>query len=153
MLKPLPRSDMDIFSCYLHSSLSIRKFSFIIPIHQLEISLGFSASIRAISISSCVSKLFLCTVFCHRLFFQKSNFIFLRHKPGWHKFGFCHGCSTLDQVFDFYHFISYGFNKPKPIPRAILATINYFQAFDFVWRSIRTFFQLTPANLRSCFAE
>ena len=78
MLKHLPRSGMDFLlyifnvSWTLHFFLSIWKTSSIILIHKMGKSLDSPASLRPISVASCVS-LFECILLSRLLFFPKSD--------------------------------------------------------------------------------
>ena len=134
MLKHLPRSGMDclfhIFnlSWALHSFPFIWKTSSIIPIHKMEKPLGSLTSFRLISLTSCISKLFERIILSHLLVFLESNSILSSRQAGFHP-----GRSTLDQILYISQSNLDGFNKPRPDSRTILATIDFFKAFDSVW--------------------
>ena len=68
---------LHIFNLYWssHSFPSIWKTSSIIPIHKMGKPLDSPASIRPISLTSCVSKLFECIILSCLLFFLESNSI------------------------------------------------------------------------------
>ena len=151
MLKHLPRSSIDFllhifnFSWSLQSFPSICKTSSIIPMHEMGKPLDSPASFRPIFLTSCVSKLFE-RILSRLLFFLESNSILSpRHA------GFRSGRSTLDQILYLSQFISDGFNKPKPGPRTILATIDFYKALDSVWHPA-LFHKLISAGLPPCFA-
>ena len=80
-LKHLPRSGMDFLlhifnlSWTLHSFPFIRKTSSIIPIHKMGKPLDSPASVRPISLTCCISKLFECIILSCQLFFLESNSI------------------------------------------------------------------------------
>ena len=99
MLKHLPRSGMNFLlyifnlSWSLHSFPSIRKTSSIIPIHRMGKYLDSPVSLRSISLTSCVSKLFERIILSRLLFFLESNFILSPCQAGFHP-----GRSTLDQI-------------------------------------------------------
>ena len=152
-LKHLPRSGMDFFlhifnlSWSSHSFPSIWKTSSIIPIHKMGKHLDSPASIRPISLTSYVSKLFERIILSRLLFFLESNFILSpRHA------GFRPGPSTLDQILFLSQSISDGFNKPRPGSRTILSTIDFSKAFDSVWHPA-LFHKLISAGLPLCFAR
>ena len=81
-----------------------------------------------------------------RLLFLESNSILSPRQAG-----FCPRRSTLDQIHYFSQSISDGFNKPKPVSRTILSTIDFSKAFDSVWHPT-LFHKLISAGLRPCFA-
>ena len=151
MLKHLPRAGMDFLlhifnlSWSSHSFSSIWKTSSIIPIRKMGKPLDSPASIRPISLTSCVSKLFKRIILSRLLFFLKSNFILSPCQVG-----FRPGRSTLDQIL----FLSQidRFNKPRPSSRMILSTIDFSKAFDYVWHSA-LFHKLISAGLPPCFAR
>ena len=153
MLTHLPRSGMDfllhIFNLFwsLHSFPSIWKTSSIIPIHKMRKPLDSSASLRPISLTSCVSKMFERIMLSRLLFFLESNFILSLRQAG-----FCPGQSTLDKVLYLSQSISDGFNKPRPGSRTILSAIDFSKAFDSVWHPA-LFHKLISAGLPSCFAR
>ena len=126
MRKHLLRSGMDFllhifnFSWPSHSFPSIWKTSSIIPIHKMGKPLDSPASIRPISLTSCVSKLFERIILSRLLFFLESNSILSPRQAG-----FRPGRSTLDQILYLSQSISDGFNKPRPRSRTILRTIVY----------------------------
>ena len=134
MLKHLPRSGMDFFlhifnlSWSLHSFPSIWKTSSIIPIHMMGKLLDSPASFWAISLISCVSKLFERIILSHQLFFLESNSILSARQAD-----FRLGQSTLDQILYLSQSISDGLNQPRPGSRMILSTIDFSKAFDSVW--------------------
>ena len=132
MLKHLPRSGMDFLlhifnlSWSSHSFPSIRKTSFITPIHKMGKPRDSSASFRSISLTSCVSKLFERIILSRLLFFLESNFILSPRQAG-----FRPGRSTLDQILYLSQSISAEFNKPRPPgSRTILSTIYFSKNFD-----------------------
>ena len=153
MLKHLPRSGMDFLlhifnlSWSSHSFPSIWKTSSIIPIHKMGKPLDSPASIRPISLTSCVSKLFERIILSRLLFFLESNSILSPRQAG-----FCPGRSTLDQILYLSQSISDGFNKPRPGSRTILSTIDFSKAFDSVWHPA-LFHKLVSAGLPPCFAR
>ena len=100
MLKHLPRAGMDFLlhifnlSWSSHSFPSIWKTSSIIPIRMMGKPLDFPASIRPISLTSCVSKLFKCIILSCLLFFWNLILCFLPARPvfaldGLHSIKFC----------------------------------------------------------------
>ena len=131
MLKHLPRSGMDFLlhvfnlSWTLHSFPSIWKTSSIIPIHKMGNS---PASLRPISPTYCISKLFERIILSRLLFFLESNSILSPRQAG-----FRLGLSTLDQILFLSQTNSDEFNKPDPGSRTILSSINFSKAFDSVW--------------------
>ena len=153
MLKRLPRSGMDFFlhifnlSWTSHSFPSIWKTSSIIPIHKMGKPLDSPASLRPISLTSCVSKLFERIILSHLLFFLESNSILSPRQAG-----FRPGWSTLDQIRFFSQSISDGFNKARPGSRTILSTIDFSKAFDSVWHPA-LFHKLISAGLPPCVAR
>ena len=153
MLKHLPRSGMDFLlhifnlSWSSHSFPSIWKTSSIIPIHKMGKPLNSPASLRPISLTSCVSKLFERIILSRLLFFLESNSILSPRQAG-----FRPGRSTLDQILYLSQSISDGFNKPRPGSRTILSTIDFSKAFDSVWHPA-LFHKLISAGLPPCFAR
>ena len=153
MLKHLPRSGMDLllhifnFFWSSHSFPSIWKTSSIIPIHKMGKPLDSPASLRLISLTSCVSKLFERIILSRLLFFLESNSILSPRQAG-----FRPGRSTLDQILYLSQSISDGFNKPRPGCRTILSTIDFSKAFDSVWHPA-LFHKLISAGLPPCFAR
>ena len=153
MLKHLSRSGMDFLlhifnlSWSSHSFPSIWKTSSIIPIHKMGKPLDSPASLRPISLTSCVSKLFERIILFSLLFFLESNSIFSPRQAG-----FRPGRSTLDQILYLSQSISDGFNKPRLGSRTILSTIDFSKAFDSVWYPA-LFHKLTSAGLPPCFAR
>ena len=153
MLKHLPRSGMDFLlhifnlSSSLHSFPSIWKTSSIIPIHKMGKPLDSPASVRPISLTSSVSKLFERIIPSRLLFFLESNSIFsprqARFRPG---------RSTLDQILYLSRSIFDGFNKPRPGSWTILSTIDFSKAFDSVWH-LALFYKPISAGLPPCFAR
>ena len=152
-LKHLSRFGMDLLlhifnlSWFLHSFPSIRKTSSIISIHKIGKPLDSPAFFRPISLTSCVSKLFECTILSRLLFFLESNSILSPRQAGFHP-----GRSTLDQILFLSQSISKGFNKPRSRSRMILSTIDFSKAFDFVWHPA-LFHKLISAGLPPCFAR
>ena len=153
MLKRLPRSGMDFLlhifnlSWTLHSFPSIWKTSSIFPIHNMGKPIDSPASLRPISLTFCVSKLFERIILSRLLFFLKSNSILSSRQAGFHP-----GRSTLDQILLVSQSISDGFNKPRPGSRTILSTIDFSKAFDSV-RHPALFHKLISAGLPPCFAR
>ena len=153
MLKHLPRSAMDFFlhifnlSWSSHSFPSIWKTSSIIPIHKMGKHLDSPASIRPISLTFYVSKLFERIILSHLLFFLESNSILTPRQAG-----FRPGPSTLDQILFLSQSISNGFNKRRPGSRTILSTIDFSKAFESVWHPA-LFHKLISAGLPLCFAR
>ena len=105
------------------------------------------ASLRPISLTSCVSKLFERIILSRLLFFLESNSILSPRQAG-----FRPGRSTLDQLLYLSQSISDGFNKPRPGSRTILSTIDFSKAFDSVWHPA-LFHKLISAGLPPCFAR
>ena len=153
MLKHLPRSGMDFLlyifnlSWSLHSFSSIWKTSSIIPIHKMGKPLDSLASFRPISLTSCVSKLFERIILSHLLFFLESNSILSPRQAD-----FRPGRSTLDQILYLFPSIWDGFNKPRPVSRTILSTIDFSKAFDSVLHPA-LFHKMISAGLPPCFAR
>ena len=153
MLKQLPLCGMDFllhifnFSWSLRFFPSIWKISSIIPIHKMGKTLDSLAFFRAISLTSCISKLFERIILSRLLFFLKSNSILSPRQAGSHP-----GRSTLDQILYLSQSISNGFNKPRPGSRKILSTMDFLKAFDSVWHPAY-FHKLISAGLPSCFAS
>ena len=153
MLKHLPRSGMDFLlhifnlSWSSHSFPSIWKTSSIIPIHKMGKPLDSPASLRSISLTSCVSKLFECIILSRLLFFLESNSILSARQAG-----FRPGWSMLDQILYLSQSISDGFNKPRPGSRTILFTIDFSKTFDSTWHAA-LFHKLISAGLPPCFAR
>ena len=146
MLKHLPRFGLDfllqIFALFwsLHSFPSIWKTYFIIFVDKMEKPLDSPAFFRSTSFTFRVSKRFERIILSHLLPFSFPT------RP------VCPGWSTPDQIFYISQSISDGFNKPKPGSRAILASIDFFEAFDSVWH-ITLFQKLILAGLPPCFAR
>ena len=152
MLKHLPRSGMDFLHAFnlswsSHSFPSIWKTSSIIPIHKMRKPLDSPAFLRPIYLTSCVSRLFERIILSRLLFFLESNSILSPRQAGFHP-----GRSTLDQILFLSQSISDGFNKPSPVSRTILSTIDFSKAFDSVWHPA-LFHKLISAGLPSCFAR
>ena len=153
MLKHLPRSGMDFLlhifnlSWISHSFPSIWKTSSNIPIHMMGTPLDSPVSFWLISLTYCVSKLFERTILSCLLFFLESNSILFSRQAG-----FRPGRSTLDQILFLSQAISDGFNKPRPGSRTILATIDFYKAFDSVWHPA-LFHKPISAGLPPCFAR
>ena len=88
MLKRFPRSRMDFLqhifnlSWSLHFFLAIWKTSSIIPIHKMKKPLDYPSFLRAISLISCVSKVFERIILSRLLFFLESNSIFSPSQGG-----------------------------------------------------------------------
>ena len=112
----------------LHSFPSTWKISSIIPIDKMGKPLDSPASIRPITLTSSVSKLFERIIQSRPLFFLESNSILSPRQAG-----FRPGRSTLDQILFLSQSISDGFNKPRQGSRTIRATIYFLKAFDSVW--------------------
>ena len=110
-------------------------------------SLNSPASLRPISLPSCVSKLFERIILSRLLFFLESNSILSTHQAG-----FRPGRSTLDQILFFSQSISDGLNKPRLCSRTILSTVDFSKAFDSVWHPA-LFHKLISAGLHPCFAR
>ena len=152
MLKHLPRSGMDFLlhifnlSWSSHSFSSIWKTSSIIPIHKMIKLLDSPASLRHISLTSCVSKLFERIILSRLLFFLESNSILSPRQAD-----FCPGQFTLDQILYLSQSISDGFNKPRPGSQTMLSTIDFSKAFESVWHPA-LFHKLILAGLPPCFA-
>ena len=111
----------------LHSSPSISKRLSIIPIHKMGKPLDSPASFWAISLTSCIAKLFEHIILSCLLFFLESNTAI--SLPAWL-------ISSLNKLFYIEFFIlsiSDGFNKPKQGSQTILATIDFSKAFNSVW--------------------
>ena len=105
------------------------------------------ASFRPVSLTSCVSKLFECTILSRLLFFLESNSILSPRQAG-----FRSGRFTLDQILYLFQSISDVFNKPRPGSRTILSTIDFSKAFDSVWHPA-LFPKLISVGLPPCFAR
>ena len=152
-LKHLPRSGMDFllhifnFSWSLHSFPSIWKTCSIFPIHNMGKPIDSPASLRPISLATCVSKLFERIILSRLLFFLKSNSNLSSRQTG-----FRPGRSTLDQILLVSQSIWDGFKKPRPGSRTILSTIDFSKAFDSV-RHPALFHKLISAGLPPCFAR
>ena len=97
---------------------SIWKTSSIVSIHKMGNPFDSPASLRHITLTFCVSKLFEHIILSRLLFFLVSNSILL---------------SALDQIIYLSQSISDGFNKPKPGSRTIFFTIDFSKAFDSLW--------------------
>ena len=153
MLKHLHRSGMDFLlhifnlSWSSHSFPSIWKTSSVIPIPKMDKPLDSPASLRPISLTSCVSKLFERIILSRLLFFLESNSILSPRQAG-----FRPGQSTLDQILFLSQSISGGFNKPRPGSRTILSTIDFSTAFDSVCHPA-LFHKPISAGLPPCFAR
>ena len=80
-------------------------------------------------------------------FFLQSNSILSIRQAG-----FRTGRSTFDQMIDLSRSITDGFNKPKPVSRTILVTIDFSEAFDSIWYPA-LFNKLILAGFPSCFAR
>ena len=106
-----------------------------------------SCFLSAISLTSCISKLFERTIRSLLLFFLESNSIFSPRQAG-----FRPGQSTLDRILYLSQSISNGFNKSRPGSRTILSTIDFSKAFCSVWHPA-LFHKLMSAGLPPCFAR
>ena len=89
------------------------------------------AFFRAISLTSCVSKIFGRIIPSRLLFFLECISILSPHQAG-----FRPGRSTLDQTLYFSQFISDGLNEPMPGSRTTLVTIEFSKAFASVWHPV-----------------
>ena len=153
MLKHLPRSGMDFLlhifnlSWSSHFFPSIWKISSIIPIHKMGKPLDSPAFFRPISLTSCVSKLFERIILSSLPFFLESHSIRSPRQADFHLVR-----STLNQILFLSQSISDGFNKPRPVSRTILSTIDFSKAFDSVWH-LALFHKLISAGLPPCFAR
>ena len=153
MLKHLPRSGMDFLlhifnlSWSSHSFPSIWKTSSIIPIHKMGKPPDSPASLRPISLTFCISKLFERIILSRLLFFLESDSILSPRQAG-----FRPGRSTLDQILYLSQSISSGLNKPRPGSQTILSTIDFSKAFDSVWHPA-LFHKLISIGLPPCFAR
>ena len=153
MLKHLPCYGMDFLLhisnlCWSsHSFPSIWKTSSIIPIHKMGKPLDSPASLRPISLTSCILKLLEHIILSCLLIFLESNSILSPRQAG-----FCPGRSTLDQILYLSQSISDGFNKPRPGSRMILSTIDFSKAFDSVCHPA-LFHKQISAGLPPCFAR
>ena len=103
--------------------------------------LDFPASLRPISLTSYVSKVFERIILSFLLFFLESSSIFSPREAG-----FRPGRFILDQVLFLAQSISDGFNKPRPGSRTILATIDFSKAFGSDWHPA-LFHKLISAGL------
>ena len=152
MLNHLPRSGMEflqhIFNLFwsLYSFSSNWKTSPIIPIQKMEKPLDSPTSFLLISLTSCVSKLFECIILSHLLFFLEPNSIFFPYQAN-----FRLGRSTLNQILFLSQSILDGFDKLRAISRKIVATIDFYKTFDYVWHSA-LFRKVISAGLSFCFA-
>ena len=125
MLKYLPRSGMDFLlhifnlSWISHSFPSIWKTFSIIPIYKIGKPLDSPVSFRAISLTSCVSKLFKCIILSRLLIFLESNSILCPHQAG-----FRPARSTLDQFCTFLSPFRMGLTNPgRALGRSCLLSI------------------------------
>ena len=116
-----------MFSWTLHSFPSIWKTTSVVLIHKMGKPLDSSASLRPISLTSCVSKLFERIILSRLLFFLESNSIISPRQAG-----FRFGQSTLDQFLYLSQSISNGLNKPRLGSHAILSIIDFSKACDSV---------------------
>ena len=116
-------------------------------IHKMGKPLDSLASFRPISLTYCVSKIFVRIILSRLLCFLESNSILFSRQAG-----FLPGRSALDQILCLSQFISNGFNKPRPGSRTILFTIDFSKAFDSVWHTA-VFHKLILVSLPSCFAR
>ena len=91
-------------------------------------------------------KAFSTHILSRLLFFLESNSVFFFCQAG-----FGPGRPTLDQILFLAQSISDGFNNSRPGSQTILATIDFFKAFDSVWHLI-LFHKLILAGLPPCFA-
>ena len=153
MLKHLPRSNMNFLlhifnlSWALHSFPSIWKTSSIISIYQMGKPLDSPPSLRRISLTSYISKLFERIILSRLLFFLETISILFSHQAS-----FRLERSTLDQILFLSQSISDGFNKPRPGSRTILSTIDFSKSVDSVWHAV-LFHKLISAGPFPCFAR
>ena len=110
MLKHLPRFGMDFLLHIFNLSWISHSFPSIIPIHKMGKPLDSPASFWPISLTSCVSKLFVRIIPSRLFFFLESN-SFLSPRQA----NFRSGRFTLDQILFLSQSISDGFNKPRPV--------------------------------------
>ena len=104
----------------MHSFPSIWKTSSIIPIYEMGTLLDSPASLRPISLASCVSKLFEPIILFRLLFFLESNSILSPCQAS-----FRPGRSTLDRILYLSQFISDGFNnQDRALGRSSLLLIS-----------------------------
>ena len=153
MLKHLPHSGLDFLLHIFNLSWNWIPFFFHLEdiFHYSHLQDGkasrLSCFLSAISLTSCISKLFERTIRSLLLFFLESNSIFSTCQAG-----FRPGQSTLDQILYPCQSISNGFNKSRPGSRTILSTIDFSKSFDSVWHSA-LFHKLISAGLHPCFAR
>ena len=138
----LPQHFFNLFWS-LYFSPSIWKTSSVIPIYKMGKLLDCPAFFRPISLTSCVSKLF---IFLPHHFIASNSILSPRQA------GFRPGRSTLDQIRFYSRSISGEFNKPDPGSGTILATIDFSKAFHSVWCPV-LFHKIILAGLRPCFAR
>ena len=117
----------------------------IIPIHKPGKPTSSPSSLRPISLTSCISKLFERLILSRLTFHLESN-----HLLSTCQAGFRPGRSSLDQIFTLSQSIWDGFQKKKPPDRTILASIDFSKAFDSVWHSA-LFHKLLSLKLPPCF--
>ena len=132
-------------SWFSHTFPSCWKPTSIIPIHKPGKSTSSPSSFRPTSLTSCIFKLF------ERLILSRLTF----HLESIHLLstcldGFCSGRSSLDQILTLSQSIWDHFQKKKPPDRTILASVDFFKAFDSVWHSA-LFHKLVSLKLPPCY--
>ena len=132
-------------SWFSHSFPSCWKPTSIIPIHKPGKSTSSPSSFCPTSLTSCIFKLFERLIFSRLTFHLESTHLLSTCLDG-----FCPGRSSLDQIFTLSQSIWDGFQKKKPPNRTILASVDFFKAFDSVWHSA-LFHQLVSLKLPPCY--
>ena len=151
LLKHLPEPEqlvlLSLFnrSWHSHTFPSCWKPTTIIPIHKPGKPTSSPSYFRPISFTSCISKLFERLILSRLTFHLESN-----HLLSTCQAGFRPGRSPLDQILTLSQSIWDGFQKKKPPDRTILATVDFFKAFDSVWHSA-LFHKLLSLKLPPCF--
>ena len=132
-------------SWHSHTFPSCWKPTTIIPIHKPGKPTSSPSSLRPISLTSCISKLFERLILSRLTFHLESN-----HLLSTYQAGFRPGRSPLDQILILPQSIRDGFQKKKPPDRTILASVDFSKAFDSVWHSA-LFHKLLLLKLPPCF--
>ena len=142
LLKHLPEPAQFLLVSLFNRSWHSHTFPFywkpttIIPIHKRGKPTSSPSFFRPISLASCISKLFERLILSRLTFHLESN-----HLLSTCQAGFRPGRSPLDQILS--QSIWDGFQKKKPSDRTILASVDFFKAFDSVWHSA-LFHKLPP---------
>jgi len=137
------------WSWSFHTFPSCWKPATIIPTYKPSKTADSPASYRPISLTSCISKLFERLVLNRLCYYLKSSNLISPTQAG-----FRPGRSTVVRssfpvpIYEFWD----SFQKKRPPDRTVLATIDFYKAFDSVWHSV-LFHNLLTLGLPPCFVR